>query len=239
MTFESNNIGVLESGQMVAPTVVVQAPMVHTSRHVFVFPGEKPEKFNGLNFKPWQQKMLFYLTTLNLARFLTENAPKLKKDERDIQVIGAIDAWKHPDFLCINYVLNRLTNYLYNVYYTKCSTKELWESLDHKYKTEDDGNKKFIVGQFLDFKTVDSKTVARQVKEFQVVIHEIHTKGMVLRESFQVAIVSEKLPLAWKDFKNYLKHKQKEMSMEDLVVRLRIEEDNRGQIRKGFTLQQK
>ena len=36
--------------------------------------------------------MLFYLTTLNLARFLTEDASKLKEDERDIQVISAIDA---------------------------------------------------------------------------------------------------------------------------------------------------
>ena len=36
---------------------------------------ERPEKFSGLNFKRWQQKMLFYLTTLNLDRFLTETAP--------------------------------------------------------------------------------------------------------------------------------------------------------------------
>ena len=28
---------------------------------------EKPEKFNGDDFKRWQQKMLFYLTTLNLV----------------------------------------------------------------------------------------------------------------------------------------------------------------------------
>ena len=33
---------------------------------------EKSKKFSGLNFKIWQQKMLFYLTTLNLGRFLTE-----------------------------------------------------------------------------------------------------------------------------------------------------------------------
>ena len=39
--------------------------------------------------------MLFYLTTLNLERFLTEDAPKLKEDERDIHVISAIDACKH------------------------------------------------------------------------------------------------------------------------------------------------
>ena len=65
---------------------------------IFVSPGEKLEKFNGLNFKRWQQKMLFYLTTLNLVRFLIEDAPKLKEDEHDIQVISAVDAWKHYDF---------------------------------------------------------------------------------------------------------------------------------------------
>lgn len=50
---------------------------------------------------------------------------------------------------------------------------------------------------------------------------------MSLSESFQVADAIEKLPPSWKDFKNYLKHKRKEMTMEDLIVRLRIEEDNR------------
>ena len=35
---------------------------------------ERPEKFQGVDFKRWQQKMLFYLTTLNLARFLKEDA---------------------------------------------------------------------------------------------------------------------------------------------------------------------
>ena len=69
--------------------------------------------------------MLFYLTTLNLARFLTEEAPKLKEDERDIQVISVVDAWKHFDFLCRNYVMNALTYSLYNVYSNKKIVKEL------------------------------------------------------------------------------------------------------------------
>ena len=69
--------------------------------------------------------MLFYLTTLNLVRFLTEDALKLKEDECDIQVISAIDVWKHLDFLCKNYVLNGLIDSLYNVYYTESSAKEL------------------------------------------------------------------------------------------------------------------
>ena len=105
----------------------------------------------------------------------------------------------------------------------KKTAKELWESLDRKYKTEDAEAKKFFVGRFLDYKIVDSKTVVSQVQELQVILHEIHAEGMMMSEAFQVAAIIEKLPPAWKDFKNYLKHKRKEMSIKDLVIRLRIE----------------
>ena len=37
----------------------------------------------------------------------------------------------------------------------------------------------------------------------------------------------KKLPPAWRDFKNYLKYKHRELKLEDFIVRLRIEEDNR------------
>ena len=57
---------------------------------------------------------------------------------------------------------------------------------------------------------------------------------MVLSETFQVAAIIEKLHPRWKDFKNYLKHKRKEMNLEELIVRLRIEEDNRGLENRGF-----
>ena len=61
---------------VVPPPTLVMAPM--TMSH-----GEKPEKFNETEFKRWQQKMLFYLTTLNLARFLQEDAPSFKENETD------------------------------------------------------------------------------------------------------------------------------------------------------------
>ncbi|KAL6327153.1 hypothetical protein AAG906_015192 [Vitis piasezkii] len=234
MTTESDNVVVTELAPVATPHGPSAAMLIIVP--ISVSPGEKPEKFSGLNFKRWQQKMLFYLTTLNLARFLTEDAPKLKEDEHDIQVISAIDAWKHSDFLCRNYVMNGLADSLYNVYSDKKTTKELWESLDRKYKTEDAGAKKFVVGRFLDYKMVDSKTVVSQVQELQVILHEIHAEGMMLSETFQVAAIIEKLPPAWKDFKNYLKHKRKEMSIEDLIIRLRIEEDNRRSEKKGDTL---
>ena len=107
------------------------------------------------------------------------------------------------------------------------TARELWESFDRKYKTKHVRMKKFIVGRFLDYKMVDSKTIISQVQDLQVILHEIHVEGMVLSESFQVTAIMEKLPSNWKDFKNYLKHKCKEMKLEDSIVRLKIEEDNR------------
>ena len=49
----------------------------------------------------------------------------------------------------------------------------------------------------------------------------------VITQVHEEAAINEKLPTLWKDFKNYLKHKLKEMTVEYLIVRLRIEEDNK------------
>ena len=74
---------------------------------------------------------------------------------------------------------------------------------------------------------MDNKAVISQVQEFQLILDEIEAEGMNLSETFQVSTIVEKLPPAWRDFKNYLKHKRKVLKLEDLIVRLRIEEDNR------------
>ncbi len=129
--------------------------------------------------------MMFYLTTLNLARFLTEDPPTAG-DDRDS--LMALDVWKSSDYLCRNYVMNSLVDSLYNVYIVKKTAKELWESLEKKYKTEDTGSKKFVVGRFLDYKMVDSRTVISQVQEIQMILHEIHSEGMVVSEAFKLQL---------------------------------------------------
>jgi len=104
---------------------------------------------------------------------------------------------------------------------------------------------------------VDTKSVVTQVQELQVIIRDLLAKGisrintyvesiyyiiitnrifvegLVINEAFQVVAMIEKFPSLWKNFKNYLKHKCKEMSLEDLIVRLRIEEDNKVAEKKG------
>lgn len=72
--------------------------------------------------------------------------------------------------------------------YCKTNTaKELWESLERKYKTEDAVTKKFVVACFLDYKMLDSKNVMSQVQDLQVLRHDIHAEGITLSETFQVA----------------------------------------------------
>ena len=220
--------GVNSSGSVAAVTAQAVTAQT-TSLTVPVSHYEKPAKFTGKDFKTWQSKMHFYLTTLKLARFLKEDPPTSVVGEgADLaQVQTAVDNWKESDFLCRNLVLNGLSDELYKVYQVKKTAKELWESLDHKYRMEDAGAKKYLVAKFLNFTMVDSKSVVNQVHDFQLIIHEILAEGMVISESFQVGAIIEKLPPGWKDFKNYLKHKKKEMTVEDLIVRLQIEEDNR------------
>ena len=114
-TTETVTQGFVPTFKLLATVPAAAVPVHH---------GKKPEKFNGLNFKRWQQKMLFYLTTLNLARFLTEEPLNLVR-ETDMQVVNVVNARKYFDFLCMNYVMNGLQDSLYNAYCAIKTAKEL------------------------------------------------------------------------------------------------------------------
>ncbi|XP_049385864.1 uncharacterized protein LOC125849966, partial [Solanum stenotomum] len=184
----------------------VTTSVAHNRSNAALAPTEKPAKFSGVNFKRWQQKMFFYLTTLSLQRFINENVSVMSDETPPEERFLVTEAWTHSDFLCKNYILSGLQDDLYNVYSNVKTSKELWDALEKKYKKEDVGMKKFIVAKFLDYKMIDR---------------------LVVNDVFEVAAIIEKLPPLWKDFKNYLKHKRKEMTVEDLMVRLRIEEDDK------------
>ncbi|KFK24069.1 hypothetical protein AALP_AAs60093U000200 [Arabis alpina] len=73
---------------------------------------------------------------------------------------------------------------------------------------------------------VDSHPLMEQVDEVHNLLHEIHAEGMRLCETYQVACRIEKVPPGFTDFKNYLKLKRKWISMENLIMRLRIDSTN-------------
>lgn len=72
---------------------------------------------------------------------------------------------------------------------------------------------------------MDDKSIVAQFPQPQKKNHEIIFEGMSLDEQFEVAIMIDKLPPNWKEFKNTLWHKTKEFCLECLITKFWIEEE--------------
>ncbi|CAJ2630366.1 unnamed protein product, partial [Trifolium pratense] len=178
--------------------------------------------------------MYFFLTLKKVVNVLNEDIPVLPdasaSGTNELTVTnGEIHLWKEHDYLCKNYIINGLADDLYDYYRSYNTAKDVWEALTKKYDTEEAGAKKYAVSRYLKYQMVDERSVEAQSHEIQKIAHEIITEGMPLDEQFQIAVIIDKLPPSWKDFKNILRHKTKEFSIESLITRLRIEEESRRQ----------
>ena len=61
------------------------------------------------------KKMLFYLTTMNLANIIREDVPKATTYPLTREMLLTIEAWTQSDFLYMNYILNRLETNFYDI----------------------------------------------------------------------------------------------------------------------------
>lgn len=60
--------------------------------------------------------------------------------------------------------------------------------------------KKFIIAKFLNFKTVAIKAIVTRVLKLHGIIHDLLSKGLIVKNIFQVSAIMEKLRPLWKDF---------------------------------------
>ena len=87
-----------------------------------------------MHFKRWKQKCLFIL-------------PKEDEEAND-ELLKDIEYWEEDDFLCKNYMINGMSDNLYDYYNTDKSTaKDIWEALQKKYDIEEAGSKKYAVNR--------------------------------------------------------------------------------------------
>ncbi|XP_043710155.1 uncharacterized protein LOC122659065 [Telopea speciosissima] len=197
----------------------------------------KLDKFDGSFFKRWKGKMYFFLTALKIAHVLNEEKPTASTNttgetssrETPVQKQQR-QKWEQEDFMCKGYILNGLSNTLYDVYEYKfaySTLRELWEDLDKKYKIEDAGNKKFLVSKLFDYRMVGDKFIISQTYELQDLMNQIISEGHSLDESFQVSTIISKLPLVWKDCRKELKQKKDAMTMQELIKYIKVEENSR------------
>ena len=86
---------------------------------------DKPEKFEGQDFRRWQKKIHFLLTTLKVAYVLSTPMP----DIGDVDTLGSSRKklkWENEDYICRGHILNGMSNSLFVVNQNVKSAIELW-----------------------------------------------------------------------------------------------------------------
>ncbi|RVW90101.1 Retrovirus-related Pol polyprotein from transposon TNT 1-94 [Vitis vinifera] len=160
------------------------------------------DRFDGSNFTRWQDKVRFLLTTLKISYILDPTlAPLPEPKENDTpQVVAARKKRKEDELICRGHILNALSDRLYDLYTNTNSAREIWEALENKYKAEEEGTKKFLISQYIDFKFFDEKPLLPQIHELQVIVNKLKVLKIELPEAFQVGAIVAKLPSSWKGY---------------------------------------
>ncbi|KAL8095795.1 hypothetical protein AgCh_036967 [Apium graveolens] len=103
----------------------------------------KLDKFEGHDFRRWQKKMHFLLTTLKVVYVLSTPMQEMIEEET-VEQTRRRCKWENDDYICRGHILNGMSDSLFDIYQNVESAKELWDSLESKYMAEDASSKKFL-----------------------------------------------------------------------------------------------
>ncbi|KAH0748618.1 hypothetical protein KY290_027850 [Solanum tuberosum] len=74
---------------------------------------------------------------------------------------------------------------------------------------------------------VDNKPLMEQVHEYENLTADVLNEDMKMCEIFQANVLLEKFPPSWSDYRNQLKHKKNNLTLQELISHMRTEEANR------------
>ncbi|KAL2226878.1 UNVERIFIED_CONTAM: Retrovirus-related Pol polyprotein from transposon TNT 1-94 [Sesamum indicum] len=144
-----------------------------------------------------------------------------------------IAQWTERDQINRGAILSALSNTLFDVYYSDSyTTKSLWDELDRKYNTEEQGLEKYSVFKFMRYQMVEDRSVAEQAHEIINLEHALADAEMKLLEKFLVMSIVDKFPKSWENFGMTLKHQKGRLSLDDLMIAISIEDEHRNQTHK-------
>nr|GEZ60695.1 zinc finger, CCHC-type [Tanacetum cinerariifolium] len=97
----------------------------------------KLDKFKRVDFRRWQKKMHFFLSSMSVVYVLTTPMPEDGGDNPTMEQVRKGTKWDNDDYVCKGLILNGMSNYLFDIYQNIESSKELWDSSEAKYMAED------------------------------------------------------------------------------------------------------
>nr|GEV54073.1 zinc finger, CCHC-type [Tanacetum cinerariifolium] len=125
----------------------------------------KLEKFEEVDFRRWQKKMHFLLSSMSVVYVLTTLMPEDGGDNPTVDQVGRRANWDNNDYVCRGLILNGMFDSLFYIYQNVETSKELLDTLEAKYMTENASSKKFLVSNFTNYKMTDSRPVLEQYNE--------------------------------------------------------------------------
>ena len=70
----------------------------------------------------------------------------------------------------------------------------------------------------------EDRDVSSQIHDYHMLVNDLVTEDIKLLEPFVVGYLIETLLDSWKDYKNSMKYKRKQMSLKDVIIHIKIEE---------------
>jgi hypothetical protein len=132
--------------------------------------------------------------------------------------------YDHTNTIFTGAVLSALVDRLVDANIQHTDGKELWDALTTKYGASDAGSDLYIMESFHDYKMADNRSIVEQAHEIQCIANKLDHLKIVLPDRFVAACITAKLPSTWRNFATSLKHKRQEISVENLISSLDVEE---------------
>ncbi|KAL0292594.1 UNVERIFIED_CONTAM: Retrovirus-related Pol polyprotein from transposon RE2 [Sesamum calycinum] len=162
-----------------------------------------PDKFSGQFFKSWQQRMKIWLTMKGLLTVIQVTRPE--RTDTDPKT-AEIAQWTERDQIGRGAILSALSNTLFDVYCSDSYTaKSLWDELDRKYNTEEQGPRKTVsmenssIAEVLGIGSVDLKFPSRRILSLKRVHHvptvrrNIISGSVIVRKGYELAFKFNKV----------------------------------------------
>ncbi|TYK04655.1 ty1-copia retrotransposon protein [Cucumis melo var. makuwa] len=210
----------------------------------------KLEPLDGTNYRRWSQKLLIFFEQLEVDYVLTTDLPssdpstttstssnpksstgpsttvavanQVKKD----QVIDP-EKYAKDNKTVRGHLLNHISDPMFDLFVVQKFAKDIWSTLESWYGGDDAGRKKYVVGKWLQFQMTNDKPVVEQIHEYENLVANVLSEGMKMCEILQANVLVEKFPPSWNDYSNHLKHKKKDLKLQELISHMRTEEAHR------------